>query len=347
MGLASAMGRRKDNKRCWKGEQRWGSGKKLAVRGGGRARYGNEPRMGRDFRFFWALGVTHLGVGLASCAGCGGCGTWNFSVCEDFWKGGVRGGFGFSGGAVEILERRSEEMDRWKGVEEGVGEGGALGGDGVGDGGGRGGGAGGVGGEKLGGVARGGGGGWTGGGGVGGGDSGGGFLPGGFGFGVVEGDRESMVGLGDLFWCGDFWCGSFHQASAGTRAGGRLGGRLSGLGTIGAMGRNRASLETSWVDFDWTYFGTSGFESADVGGSGRFTCGLGGGSALGGECLACGSSVGGWMVGAFVRGGAFASSSPVGGGFFPLGASDSCKFGLRRFGVLFFRWGDRPGRGFD
>jgi hypothetical protein len=170
MGLASAMGRREDNKRCGEGGQRWGSGKKLAVCSGGSARYGNETRLDWDFRFFWALGVADLGVGLAGSSGCGVCGPGDFSLCEDFWEGGVRGGFGFGGGAVEILERRSEEMGRSKRVEEGVGEGGDLGGDGVGDGGGGGGGAGGVGGEELGGVAWGGGGGWTGGGGIGGGD---------------------------------------------------------------------------------------------------------------------------------------------------------------------------------
>ena len=155
-----------------------------------------------------------------------------------------------------------------------------------------------------------------------------------------------MAGWGDFYRGADFWCGSFHQASAWTRTGGGVDGGLSGMGTIGALGRNRPSLEIGGADFDRTYFGASGFESADVGGSDRFACGLGGGSALGGECLACSSSGGGGMVGAFVRGGTFAFSSSVGGSVFPLGASHSCNFGLRRFGVLFSRLADRPGRGF-
>jgi len=108
-----------------------------------------------------------------------------------------------------------------------------------------------------------------------------------------------------------------------------------GVGEFGVVEWDGASLEIGGFGFDWIHFGKSGLESAIFGGCNRAACRLGGGGALGGECLPAGAASGGGMVGSIFGCGAVAFSSSFDRNLCFLGATDSCDFGLRRSVVSF------------
>ena len=224
------------------------------------ARWRDEPRSGRSFGIFWALGPDDLSFGLAGSVWGGEIGAGYFSLRANFWAGGAGGGTVVGGGVNALVGGRSPEVDRWAKVEKGVGQVGVVGRDGVGDGRVSGGSSGVIGGEAVGWGAWGGGLGWGGGDRFAGGGGGGGFFPGGLGVGLVAGGGGSVGGGGGGGGGGDFCGGALYSAGGRLGGGARMGGGFFGVGELGALARNGASLEMCGVVFDWADFGQSGVE---------------------------------------------------------------------------------------
>jgi len=279
--------------------------------------------------------IFDLGVGMAGGKGSGGIGPWDFSLRADFRESGAGGGAGFGGRSSTLVGGGSAEVGGCEKMEARVGQGGVMGRGRFGNGGIGCTCASGFGGEGMGWVA------WCGG--VGGGDGdgvagggvGGVFFSGGVGSGVVEGFGGAEGGSGGICWSADLRSCALYSSGGGLGWRGRVGGGVFGVGEFGVVEWDGASLEIGGFGFDWIHFGKSGLESAIFGGRNRAACRLGGGGALGGECLPAGAASGGGMVGSIFGCGAVAFSSSFDRNLCSLGATDSCDFGLRRSVVSF------------